>query len=102
MTEPITNWVDPDGTATQPGGHPHYALWNHETQGWDPVPPGWTLVPTADAVVALRQENERLRVVVERLVKRTPFLPTHGGITATLSFEQMTEAREALDSRCAS
>ena len=37
-----------------------------------------------------------LLAVVERLVKRTPFMPAPGGITAHLSFDQMDEARAAL------
>lgn len=31
-------WVEPDGTATEPGRHSHWAMWNHETGGWDRVP----------------------------------------------------------------
>jgi len=35
-TPPRTpTWVEPDGTPSEPGEHPHYAIWDHEGRKWD-------------------------------------------------------------------
>ena len=37
MTTPprTPTWVEPDGTPSEPGEHPHYAIWDHEGRKWD-------------------------------------------------------------------
>ena len=51
----MPKWFEPDGSPVEPGLHPHWQLWDHESQKWDTVtdPIGW--------------ERERLRLAVSSL-----------------------------------